>query len=93
MEIKVSTENGRVPVTVIHVDGNIDSASYEAFTTKTDELIANGTQYILVDLSHSPFISSAGLRALHSIFNKLRKIHPDTNLSEEVSLPWFNRHD
>ncbi|MEP6894481.1 MAG: STAS domain-containing protein [Chloroflexota bacterium] len=83
MEIKVSTENGRVPVTVIHVDGNIDSASYEAFTTKTDELIANGTQYILVDLSHSPFISSAGLRALHSIFNKLRKIHPDTNLSEE----------
>ena len=31
MEIKVSTEQGRVPVTVVHVDGNIDSVSYESF--------------------------------------------------------------
>jgi len=83
MEIKVSNENGRVPVTVLHVDGNIDSATYEAFTAKADELISNGTQHILVDLTHTPFVSSAGLRALHGIFNKLRKIHPDANLSEE----------
>ncbi len=83
MEIKVSTENGRVPVTVMHVDGNIDSATYEAFTTKADELINNGTRHVLVDLTHAPFVSSAGLRALHGIFNKLRTIHPDTNLSED----------
>jgi anti-anti-sigma factor len=83
MEIKVSTENGKVPVTVIHVDGNIDSATYEAFTTKADELINSGSRYILVDLTHTPFVSSAGLRALHSIFNKLRKVHPDANISED----------
>jgi len=84
MEIKTSTENGRVPVTVIHVDGNIDSATYETFTAKANELIKGGARFILVDLSHVPFVSSAGLRALHGIFNQLRTLHPDTSLSEEA---------
>jgi anti-anti-sigma factor len=83
MEIKVSTEQARVPVTVVHIDGNIDSSSYESFKSKADELISNGARYILVDLSHAPFVSSAGLRALHIIFNQLRALHPDSNLSED----------
>jgi len=83
MEIKVSTENGRVPVTVMHVDGNVDSGTYEVFQKQADELIKNGARHILVDLTHAPFVSSAGLRALHSIFNQLRSLHPDANLSEE----------
>jgi len=83
MEIKTYVENGRVPITVIHVDGNIDSLSYQTFKTRADELIKEGARHILVDLSHVPFISSAGLRAFHETFNQLRKIHPDANLSEE----------
>ena len=83
MEIKVSTENGRVPVTIMHVDGNIDASTYLAFQSKADELIKGGARHILVDLSHMAFISSAGLRALHTIFNQLRSLHPDANLSEE----------
>jgi anti-anti-sigma factor len=83
MEIKVSTENGRVPVTVLHVDGNIDSATYQAFQSKVNELIKDGAHYILVDLSHAPYVSSAGFRALHQIFNDLRARHPASNLSEE----------
>jgi len=83
MEIKVSVEHGRVPVTVMHVDGNIDSSTYEIFRAKADELIKSGAHYILVDLVHAPFVSSAGLRALHEIFNTLRLQHPETNLSDE----------
>ncbi len=83
MEIKVSTEQAGVPVTVMHVDGNIDSATYENFKAKADEAINGGARYILVDLSHCPFVSSAGLRALHGLFNTLRSLHPDANLSEE----------
>lgn len=81
MEIKVSTEQGKVPVTVLHVDGNLDSASYQAFQSKAEELVKAGTRHMLVDLSHAPFVSSAGLRALHSIFNQLRLFSPD--ISEE----------
>jgi anti-anti-sigma factor len=83
MEIKVSTENGRVPVTVVHVDGNIDSSTYEQFHATARKLIDDGARYILVDLSHAPFVSSAGLRALHQLFNELRSRNPDANLSDE----------
>lgn len=83
MELKVSTENGRVPVTIVHVDGNIDSNTSDTFLKKVNELIEGGARHILVDFAHAPFVSSAGLRALHEIFNKLRSLHPDENLSNE----------
>ena len=83
MEIKVSTELARVPITVMHVDGNIDSSTHERFKARADELIQSGARYILVDLSHANFVSSAGLRALHGIFNTLRSLQPDSNLTAE----------
>lgn len=72
MELKVMTETGKVPVTIIHVDGNLDAGSYKAFQDRAEELIKNGARHILVDLTHAPFVSSAGLRAFHEIFNQLR---------------------
>ncbi len=83
MEIKVFTENGRVPVTVMHVDGNIDAQTYQQFQNKAEDLINHGTRYLLIDLTHSPFVSSAGLRALHQIFNDLRAHDTENPLSEE----------
>ncbi len=83
MEIKVSTENGRVPVTIMHIDGDLDSATYNVFQSKASELIRNGARHILVDLSHAPYVSSAGLRAIHQIFKELNAIHPDATLNEE----------
>jgi anti-anti-sigma factor len=83
MDIQVTTANGRVPVTIMHVNGNIDAQSYEQFQSKADELINNGTRYLLIDLSQAPFVSSAGLRALHHIFNDLRSRDSNAQLSEE----------
>jgi len=84
MEIKITTENGKVPVTIMHVDGNIDSLTAGMFLAKAEELIVGGARYILVDLSHVPFISSAGLRSLNDIFNHLRSLHTDVNLSDDA---------
>ena len=83
MDIKISTENARVPVTIVHVDGDIDSSTYEAFLSKTDKLIKDGAHYIIIDLAHVPYVSSAGLRAIYTIFHNLRTVHPEENLSEE----------
>lgn len=83
MEIKVSTENGNVPITIIHVDGNLDSSNYDLFQTKAEEVIKGGARYILIDLAHSPYVSSGGLRAIHHIFKELNAIHPDATLNEE----------
>jgi len=83
MEVKTFVENGRVPVTVMHIDGDLDSSTNTAFLAKADELISNGARYILIDLSHTKFITSAGFRAFNDLFNKLRSLHPDTNLNED----------
>ena len=82
MEITVRVENARVPVTVMQVSGKIDSSTYEAFQASAEELILGGARHILVDLTDVPYISSAGLRALHNIFNRLRSIHKDVDDEE-----------
>ena len=82
MEIKTAVQKARVPVNIIHIVGNVDSATYQAFQAQADQLIAAGAQYILVDLAETHFISSAGLRVLHNIFTQLRAIHKDTNDDE-----------
>jgi len=81
MELNVSTENGRVPVTVLHATGNIDSSTYMAFQSRAEELINSGAAHILVDLTDVPYMSSAGLRALQAIFNAFRTKYSD--ISEE----------
>ena len=82
MDIRVTTEQAKVPVTVMHVNGNIDSSTYEAFQAKADALMQSGTRYLLVDLEQVPLITSAGLRALNTIFTRLRELTPDVSDEE-----------
>jgi anti-anti-sigma factor len=83
MDVKTYTEKGDVAVTVMHVDGNIDNSTYGAFQTRADELIDSGAHFILVDLEHAQFVSSAGMRALQHIYGRLRSLHPDSDISDE----------
>jgi anti-anti-sigma factor len=64
---------GRVPVTIMHVTGNIDSASYEEFQAQALELVRSGSHNLLLDLHDVPFMSSAGLRAINQLYNALRE--------------------
>lgn len=82
MEITVTEEKARVTVTVMHITGNIDSLTHQEFQAKAEELIDKGSRHILVDLTKTEFVSSAGLRALHNIFNKLRSMHQDVDDDE-----------
>ena len=84
MEIKVSTVTARVPVTVAHVEGNVDMSTADAFQANVLNLIESGAKHILLDMEHVPFMSSAGLRALNQIFNKLRDVNEDDVTDEEM---------
>ena len=77
MEITVSQEQGRVPVTIFHISGNVDSTTAAQFEQKVKEAIATGTRHLLLDMQNTPFISSAGLRAIHAAFIELRGRTPD----------------
>jgi ABC-type transporter Mla MlaB component len=63
---------GRVPVTIFHLKGDLDGNTYEQLQKKADEVFQAGTRYLILDLSQVPFISSAGIRGLHYVFNLLR---------------------
>ena len=72
MNIKVSTEPGKVPVTVLQLEGQLDGQNYQELIAKARELYGSGTRDILLDLSELKYISSAGLVSLHTIALMLR---------------------
>lgn len=76
MEITVSQEQGRVAVSVVHVRGDVDASNYTELVKKAEELHKGGAKDFLIDLSGVPFMSSAGLVALHSIAMTLRGERP-----------------
>lgn len=67
MNISVSQASGRVPVTVIKLDGQLDGQNFQELITKAQELHSEGARDFLLDLSDLMYISSAGLVALHSV--------------------------
>jgi hypothetical protein len=74
MEIVVSQEQGRVPVTVFHIKGEITSD--EELNAKAEEAFRAGTRDLLLDLREVPYMSSQGLRGLHFIYTLLRTDAP-----------------
>lgn len=67
MNISVSQVQGKVAVTVITLDGNLDGQTYQDLINKAREAYAAGWRDFLVDMTDLNYISSAGLVALHSI--------------------------
>ena len=70
MEIQITQEMGRVPVTVFHIKGEL--ITEDQLTSKAQTAFESGTRNLLIDLSEVPMVSSIGLRALHYIFTLLR---------------------
>jgi anti-anti-sigma factor len=73
MEITTTQEQGRVPVTVFHLKGELDAVFAEQLRQQGREAIASGTRYLLLDLAEVPYIASAGLRAFQEFFTLLRE--------------------
>ena len=67
MQITVTTQQGRVPVTVVKPHGDVDASNYAELIDKVEALHKEGAADFLIDLSDVAFMSSAGLVALHSI--------------------------
>ncbi len=76
MQITVSTQQGRVPVTIVQPHGDVDASNYKELIQKVEELIKNNAGNFIIDLSDVPFMSSAGLVGLHSIAIILRGEQP-----------------
>ena len=70
MEISVSQEKARVPVTVFQLKGELSSE--EPLASLAQDAYENGARYLLLDLTKVPYISSSGLRAIHQVYDLFR---------------------
>ena len=76
LRIAVSEEKGKVPVTILHLTGDLDGKTYQELEAKAAEVIGAGASNLLFDLGGVGFMGSAGLRALHAVSNKIKTAGP-----------------
>ena len=79
MRIDISTHEGNVPVQVVKPRGDLDGSNYtELIDFVRKRYVEGGCDFVL-DLTDVPFVSSAGLMAIHSVALMLRgEATPDT---------------
>lgn len=71
MDIIVSQEQGRVPVTVFRIVGRVNLGNVAELENKAQQAFENGMRDLLIDLAEVLSLTSAGLRAFHSIYRLL----------------------
>ena len=63
MNISISQVQGKVPVTVVKLEGQLDGQTYQDLINKAREAYKAGWHDFLLDMSDLTYISSAGLAA------------------------------
>jgi len=79
MEITVTQEKGKVPVSVVHIKGELDTSSYSELVNTAQALYSAGARSLLLDLTDLTFISSAGIASIHIVTKMFRgeKVDPE----------------
>lgn len=67
MEISISVEQAQEPIAVMHLKGDLDASNFLEVITKAQEIYQKPARNLIIDLSEVPYISSAGLVAIHKI--------------------------
>lgn len=67
MNLSVLQAQGRVPVTVLAIEGKLDGSNYRELIAAAQNLYQAGTRSLLMDLTNMSYMSSSGIAALHSI--------------------------
>jgi anti-anti-sigma factor len=67
MNISTRQVEGRITVTVVTIQGDLDGSNYMDLIAKGKELYQAGARRLILDMSQVSFMSSAGIMALHSL--------------------------
>lgn len=69
LSITASQVQGEVPVTILHLSGHLHGNTEKDLVDRARQAQEDGAKYLLLDLSGVEVLNSAGLRAIHNIFN------------------------
>ncbi len=76
MTIKLEQVQGENQVMILSIEGDLDASNYQKVINTAKQALSEGTQYLLIDMSKIPFMSSSGLIALHSVALLMRGDDP-----------------
>jgi len=71
LDILISEKKGNVPVTILYLAGELDAKTQKDLQIKAEQVIVEGAQDIILDLSGVTYLGSAGLRVMHGIACRL----------------------
>lgn len=71
LNITASQVQGKAPVTILHLNGHLHGNTEQQLLDRARQAYEDGSTHILLDLSGVELLTSAGLRAIHNIFNLL----------------------
>ena len=71
LNITASQIQGEVSVTILHLSGHLHGNTEQQLIDRARQAYEDGSTHILLDLSEVEVLTSAGLRAIHNIFNLL----------------------
>ena len=69
LNITASQVQGEVSVTILHLSGHLHGNTENQLLDRARQAYEDGSKYLLLDLSGVEILTSAGLRAIHQIFN------------------------
>jgi anti-anti-sigma regulatory factor len=69
LNITASQVQGEVSVTILHLSGHLHGDTEPQLLDRARQAYEDGSKYLLLDLSGVEVLTSAGLRAIHNIFN------------------------
>ena len=69
LNITASQSQGTVLVTILHLSGHLHGNTESELLDHARRAQEAGSKYLLLDLSGVEVLTSAGLRAIHNIFN------------------------
>jgi len=72
LEITVTQEQGQVPVTVFHIEGDIGAETFDQLEAQAQQVIQSGTRNLVLDLAGVPYVSSYGIRGISQIYKWLQ---------------------
>jgi anti-anti-sigma regulatory factor len=67
MNITIEKIEGKTPVTILGTHGDLDASNYQDLIACAREARTAGARCLLIDMSGTPFMSSSGLVALHTV--------------------------
>lgn len=67
MDISVTFHQGKEPIAIMKLKGDINASNFVQVSDKAQELYMNPARNLIIDLSDVPSISSTGLAAIHKI--------------------------